>query len=299
MIRLDTRFREVRRVWFTPDGRSVVAQLSGDAYLRWDLTDPGWRDEVNGPAQFCNGAAAADLSMTAETEYEGYQVTAVVLRRGPEPAWRDDGFSFHELPLTFAPDGTRLWGCGVEYAARTFAIHVLAWDTADGRRALDLEAPVVLDWVTPSPDGCIAVGRPGSSDELFFLNVEDESWKRTGPLPFRAHAVAWCPNNRHVAVGTSDGAALVNAFTAQATAQAMGHRQAVAAVAVHLHKPLLLTGGGDATVRLWEYTESSLMPRESFDWQVGRVTAVAVSPDGTLAACGGVSGEVVVWDLEW
>ena len=72
------------------------------------------------------------------------------------------------------------------------------------------------------------------------------------------------------AVGTSDGAALVNGRTARAPGQAKGHRQAVAAVAVHPHRPLVLTGGGDETVRLWDYTETALTPRESFDWQLGR-----------------------------
>ena len=85
MLRLDTRYRTVERVWFAPDGRSVVAQTEEHGYLRWELAEPGWRDEINGPAQPSNGAASADLSMTAETVYEQYQVTGVVLRRGPDP----------------------------------------------------------------------------------------------------------------------------------------------------------------------------------------------------------------------
>jgi hypothetical protein len=298
MIRLDTRFRQVRRVWFTPDGRSVVAQTDRYAYLRWDFAEPGWRNEVAGPPEGRTGTASVDLSMTAETECEIYHVTGVVLRRGRELAWRDEGFSFHVLPMTFSADGTRLWGCGVEYEARTFAIHVMAWVTADGRRALDLEAPAAFDWIIPSPDNRLAVGRPGSLDELFFLNAADESWKHTGPLPFRAHAVAWCPDSRFVAVGTSDGVALVNADTARVTALVKAHRGGVGDVAVHAHQRVLLTGSADNTVHMWEYTEDSLSPRESFDWQLGRVTAVAISPDGMLAATGGASGEVVVWDLE-
>src|SRR5690349_18567468 len=118
MIRLDTRFRQVRRVWFTPDGRSVVAQTGSYAYLRWDLAEPGWRDEIAAPPEWSTGAASADVSMTAETEYEQVHVTAVLLRRGPEPAWREDGFSFRELPLAFSADGSRLWGAGVEFEAR-------------------------------------------------------------------------------------------------------------------------------------------------------------------------------------
>lgn len=296
MMRLDTRYRTVERVWFTPDGRSVVAQTGERGYLRWDLSEPGWRDELAGPPPHCTGASALDLSMTAETEYDVYHATAVVLRRGPEPAWRADGLSFHQLSLTFSPDGTRLWACGVEYDYRQSPFRVMAWDTADGRRALDVEAPAAFDWVLPSPDGRLVVGRPGSADELFFLTVGYEGWQRTGPLRW-AHAVAWFPDGERVAVAMSDGVAVVNGFTGLVTARARGHREAAAAAAVHPHRPLILTGES-TTVRLWEHTASSVAPRESFDWGVGRVTAVAVSPDGTLAACGGASGEVVVWDLE-
>jgi WD40 repeat protein len=298
MLRLDTRYRTVERVWFTPDGRSVVAQTGEDGFLRWELAEPGWRDEINGPAQPSNGAASADLSMTAETVYEQYWVTAVVVRRGPEAVWREDGLGHHQLPLVFSPDGTRLWACGAAYEPRQVTVGAFAWDTADGRRVLAVESPAALDWILPSPDGRFAVGRPGTGTELYFLNVEDLSWRPTGWLSFWVHAVAWCPDSRLVAVGASDGVALVNAFTGRATAKVAGHRLAVSAVTVHPHRPLILTGSGDQTVRLWEYTESTLTPRESFDWQVGRVTAVAVAPDGTLAACGGASGEVVVWDLE-
>ena len=125
MIRLDTRFRQVRRVWFTPDGRSVAAQVDGDAYVHWDLTEPGWRNEISGPALHCNGAASADLSMTAETEREQYWVTAVVLRRGPEMAWRDDGFGHHTTEDCRGSQRRqvhRQWAEGMDLSRRTFRL---------------------------------------------------------------------------------------------------------------------------------------------------------------------------------
>jgi WD40 repeat protein len=110
--------------------------------------------------------------------------------------------------------------------------------------------------------------------------------------------VAWCPDSRTVvAAGLSGGIALVNATTGQMTARTEFARNPTAAVAVHPTRRLLLSAEGEK-VRTWQYGTDTLARQAAFDWRVGRVTALAVSPDGLLAAAGGADGQVVVWDLE-
>jgi dipeptidyl aminopeptidase/acylaminoacyl peptidase len=304
MLRLDTGVWRIKRLLFSGDATALRAWNSESEAFDWKLSAPPEMTTTelrDGDGSVFRSEWSPDLTRVATLCFDydvALQITGVEVRDSSGQSWVDEEHSLTSLELTFTASGHQLWGVGSRIGPHHRECTILAWRVSDGRHLLETEAPTMLDWILPSPDNRVAVGRPGSSDELYFLNIEDESWKRTGTLPFRAHAVAWCPDSRGVAVGTSDGAALVNAFTAKVAAQAKGHREAVAAVAVHPHRPLVLTGGGDATVRQWDYTETTLTPRESFDWQVGRVTAVAVSPDGTLAACGGVSGEVVVWDLE-
>lgn len=54
--------------------------------------------------------------------------------------------------------------------------------------------------------------------------------------------------------------------------------------------------GGDGCVRYWDPID--LSPREILKGGIGKLYAVAVSPDGIMAAAGGDPGKVVVWDLD-
>jgi len=58
----------------------------------------------------------------------------------------------------------------------------------------------------------------------------------------------------------------------------------------------LLQVSADRTVRVLDVATGRLV--KDYAWEVGKLNAVAVSPDGLLAACGGTGGKVVVWDLD-
>jgi WD40 repeat protein len=308
MIRLDLGWLDIRRIWFLPDGKDIVAQLAAngvrstaDDYVRVALANPTVAKTLHHPAPNHSGVLSLDLAYVAGVTYgfaATYVVTGIQVCNVSGRVWTDSDLSFDRLTLTFSADATRLWGVGSMRHPQVFEDTVLAWATIEGRRLFRAPAPTVLDALVPSPDNLLAVGCAGSADELFFLNVADESWKRTGSLPTRVYSLEWCPDSRTVAVGTSDGLGLVHAATGRLSAPARARRQPVTAVAVHPSRPLLLSGSGDGEVRLWQCGDNTLTARESFDWQVGRVTALAISRDCTLAAVGGADGQIVVWDLE-
>jgi WD40 repeat protein len=68
------------------------------------------------------------------------------------------------------------------------------------------------------------------------------------------------------------------------------------ALAFHPDGRHLLAGNNDTTARLID-TQTWQVVRQ-FVWDIGVLTAVAVSPDGALAAAGGAKGRIVVWDLD-
>jgi WD40 repeat protein len=75
-----------------------------------------------------------------------------------------------------------------------------------------------------------------------------------------------------------------------------GTRAHFRAVAYHPSGKYLLAANNDATVRVFD-TDSWTVVKH-YVWDIGHLTAVVVSPDGTLAAAGGRHGRVVVWDFD-
>lgn len=57
----------------------------------------------------------------------------------------------------------------------------------------------------------------------------------------------------------------------------------------------LLTASNDESIRVW--AAPNWVEATGYAWKIGKLGCVAVSADGTVAAAGGSTGKVVVWDL--
>ncbi len=78
--------------------------------------------------------------------------------------------------------------------------------------------------------------------------------------------------------------------------QSLPKRPLVFDVAFHPSGRTFATANGDSLVRIWDAQTGA--ERETYDWGVGSITAVAFSPDGNLCAAGGQHGQVAVWDVD-
>jgi WD40 repeat protein len=72
-------------------------------------------------------------------------------------------------------------------------------------------------------------------------------------------------------------------------------RMPLSAVAADPHGRFILTAVGDS-VGVWE--SDSWVADKTYEWSSGKITCLAVSPDGLLMAAGTATGKVVVWDTE-
>jgi WD40 repeat protein len=99
----------------------------------------------------------------------------------------------------------------------------------------------------------------------------------------------------HIAVAHDYAIDILNADSLQRLKTLLGHQGRVDSL-VFLSDGRLLSGSWDKTVRLWDIESGRLLA--AYDWQIGGVRAVAVSPDGVTAAAGGDSGAIVLWDVD-
>ncbi|MCS6864278.1 MAG: WD40 repeat domain-containing protein [Gemmataceae bacterium] len=75
----------------------------------------------------------------------------------------------------------------------------------------------------------------------------------------------------------------------------IGHSGAVTSLAVTADSSLLVTGGEDKTVRVWDV--KSAKPIRSFQGHMAKVSTVTIRPDGRQLASGSEDGAIRIWDL--
>lgn len=108
-------------------------------------------------------------------------------------------------------------------------------------------------------------------------------------------AVAFSPDARHLALGRGSDIVLLDTHHWQEIATLSQHSATVNSLSYSPDGRLLLSGGDDESVRMWNLSQEREL--QSFNWELGAITQVTFAPDGMRAAAGG-KGQIIIWDVE-
>lgn len=295
---------EVLGLVFSPDARALAAYVRGQGVFLWNL-------DAGGPPVRISPVAsdrAEDVYFTPDgrgvgwLDYDGWNVYDRDARRLARPRLSDPGQIFRLLP---GPGGDRV------YTQHSFPQHALVgWRAGPGGWERDWEVTtrhLNVEQLTLSPAGdqLAVLSRPATDpkweEKRFVLELRSAvsgrvlssapyPWKVPGPL-----VVA--PDGRHV-VGLHQMTVVVWAAgeTGEPALIRDASRKHFMAAAFDPTSRYLFAARFDGTVHVFDAAGWGCRVR--FDWGVGPLRSVAVSPDGTLAAAGNERGEVVVWDVD-
>jgi serine/threonine protein kinase/WD40 repeat protein len=152
-----------------------------------------------------------------------------------------------------------------------------------------LFASVSQSFASWSPDGRYI----GSSGDIWDA-ATGKSTRRLDPSLYLRYRGAWSPDNQYFAWGTAsdDNCIYVWSLTTDELHELRGHTASVWCVAWSPDSKLLISGGIDKSVRIWEMASREVVRRLQAP---GYINEVAFSPDGELIAAGVSSRGVFVW----
>lgn len=291
MLELRGGTGRVRALAFAPDGRAL-ASVSGQAVnVRvWDLEHGGMRHRLRGHVGKVTALAAAGRApVLATADAIGFlRVWDFDSGREVSQFQRNTPYGSAGIyRLCLSPDGQTLAG-ELDYS------RIILW-TPTGQQLQTLTPQLGgLRCIAFAPDGeTLAAG--GTAEKVLLWDVAGK--QRIALLEERGevNGVAWSGDGRLLALSVGWTAAIWDVADRKRLIELKGHRGRVWTAAFTPDGRTVVTASNDGRVKTWDLATGR--ERASFDWGMGRVSAVAVSADGTRAAAGG-EGPIVVWDVE-
>jgi WD40 repeat protein len=190
-------------------------------------------------------------------------------------------------------------------------------DTEPVLRLVDLRPPFAEVWARPAADGRDGPGGAAFSPDGRRVAVRGEDTVEvrdaaTGaPVAtfgeptggrWNGYRLVWSPDGRWLAEVCPWWVNVWDAADGRPVFQRVPDDDEMSIAAAAFHPPTGRLGvaiqgrSGDGAVRL--FTPDGWREEAAYAWPVGRVEALAFSPDGSLAAVGGSKPEVVVWDVD-
>jgi len=99
------------------------------------------------------------------------------------------------------------------------------------------------------------------------------------------YSVAWSPDGKLLAAGTSTGVYFLNPQTLEVIKYLKGHRDYVLSVSFSPNGSLIVSGSRDRTIKLWRVKDGKCIA--TLEGHQSYVNSVSFSPSGSLIASGG------------
>ncbi|MDB5307038.1 MAG: domain, G-beta repeat [Gemmataceae bacterium] len=303
---LHTASGEVLGLTFSPDGRALAAAVEGQGVYLWNLESPGR------PLQLDDTATdrARELYFSPDSRSVGWLA--------PDP----DGWKVYDRDtrrarqLRLSTPGPLYWLSQTPDGGRVVSQHsfvdpaLTGWELgAHGWERLwsvsTLYVAIHSQAICPTGRRVAGLARnlrgrkPGEDPfRLELRSAVSGVVEATARYPYHEHyPLVFSPDGSQL-VGVHEMTLLVWPVPALGDPQLVRNdtRKHFTAVAFHPAGKYLFATNNDASVHMFDTAGWSRVAR--FTWDLGRLRAVAVALDGTLAAAGGDRGEVVVWDVD-
>jgi WD40 repeat protein len=200
--------------------------------------------------------------------------------------------------LAYSPDGRVLYAphFGVLHLqGRRFRVR--RWSLPEGRAMESIKVPGYVATLAVSLDGARLATIGGGDDRFVRVFAAD-----TGKLIWEHEhgaastpRVAFAPDGSLLAGVVGKAVGVWAADTGEARHLLKGHAAQVNDLAFTPDGRRVLSVSHDGSARVWDLAAGG--EARTFAWGVGKLTAVAVAPDGLTAAAGGERGHIVTWDL--
>lgn len=291
----------VRALAYAPGDARTLASAGADGTARlWNpLTAQNWAIFRAYPAGGHALAFSPDGSLLATGDADGtvrLWDVAMQRQRGLLRLRRPGAVS----ALAFTPDGSALAAgsendeVGGSGLLQLFSV----WDQADvghvtwqgGIRCL----------VLPGPEEALVAGSRSWAVTRLMLG---ERWVAAAPVrrfraPLRALALLSLGTGGEAMALAVAAGRLVELWPADEGPRlaSLPHRSEVRGISLAPDSRRLLCACHDRTVRVWDM--QARQERAAYDWQLGRLHAVACAPDGMTAVAAGERPDIVVWDVD-
>jgi WD40 repeat protein len=299
---LKTAPGEVLDVAFSPDCRAIAAAVEGAGIFLWNLDSPNIA-----PVRLEVEVRPAGLRFSPDGRRLSWQAIA-----GRRTYDRDNRTATNETYPMLATPNTL---AHATYATRAITQHgipdynLLGWQLKEDewirQWQISTRALRVAN-VTLAPTGdrfamftCVDI--PGA-EHRWRLEIRDTATSAeiavgSYPYSYAAKPLRFNPQGDLIA-GISGMTLLAWSLPTGGAPRLVqnDNRKHYTALAYHPNGHQLFLTSNDATVHVFDTHTLDRVNR--YTWQLDELSAVAISADGTLAAAGSATGDVVVWDLD-